>query len=94
LTGAPKEAAASTADEEKYVTVSVYSVISCCLCVCPRLKCSVSGSEDALINFHVCCRLLKRKERFTEAKDAPRVVDPEMAEKLAKRAKRFEALAV
>lgn len=37
-------------------------------------------------------RLLKRKERFT-APAAEKVVDPEMAEKLAKRAKRFEGAA-
>jgi hypothetical protein len=36
-------------------------------------------------------RLLKRKERFTTPAD--KVVDPEMAEKLAKRAKRFEGAA-
>lgn len=38
-------------------------------------------------------RLLKRKERFTAPAAADKVVDPEMAEKLAKRAKRFEGAA-
>lgn len=54
-----------------------------------RVKLSMRPNQ-----FRIYYRLLKRKERFTEAKDAPRVMDPEMAEKLAKRAKRFEALAV
>jgi hypothetical protein len=39
-------------------------------------------------------RLMKRKERFSVPAEAEKVVDPEMAEKLAKRAKRFESEAV
>lgn len=38
-------------------------------------------------------RLLKRKERFTAPAAVEKPVDPEMAEKLAKRAKRFESAA-
>lgn len=36
-------------------------------------------------------RLKKRKERFNTVAAAERTIDPEMAEKLAKRAKRFES---
>jgi hypothetical protein len=37
---------------------------------------------------------MKRKERFAVPAEAEKIVDPAMAEKLAKRAKRFESEAV